>query len=242
MKLIQYNNENAILFISGMFAGSWTWSKCRKEVIGNHLLIEEPLMGISNSVYDLVDTIAEKVSSLPYTVTVVGNSLGGYVALALAERLPQQVDQVLISGSAGFSKVHLDIKDCLSKEKIPVLGQRLADIICYDHSKALQEDKERLIADLTANLRNMLGLFRGCNEVAAAEVLGRIDCPIKACWGEYDVVSPFDDAKPILDKHRVDCTLLKNCGHSPMYECPKEFADWVNKCVTEYRRLSEIAA
>lgn len=242
MNLIQYNNSNDILFISGMFAGSWTWKKCRKGITGNHLLVEEPLMGISNNVYELVDLISERVNTLPSPVTVVGNSLGGYIALALGAKAPKKIDQVLISGSAGFSKVHLEIKDCLSKQKAPILSARLIDIICYDKSAANDKDRARLAADLTANLRNMLGLFRGCNEIDSSDVLKEISCPVKAFWGENDIISPFSDAKPVLDKYGVESTILQKCGHSPMFERPEEFSNWVNKCVIEHRGLSEIAA
>ncbi|MFT6221462.1 MAG: hypothetical protein ACJA0C_000865, partial [Candidatus Endobugula sp.] len=50
MKLVHYKNDTSVLFISGMFAGSWTWDKCHEQIIGNHILVEEPLMGISNKV------------------------------------------------------------------------------------------------------------------------------------------------------------------------------------------------
>lgn len=233
MKLVNYRNEKSVLFISGMFAGSWTWEKCHEKIIGNHILVEEPLMGISNNVGVLVDTIANRLEEFSEPVTVVGNSLGGYVALALAERVPQKVEQVLISGSAGFSKIHLDIKDCLSREGVPRLGDRLAELICYDNSKALPEDKERLIADLTAHLRNMLGLFRGCNQVQASDLLGKIHCPVRALWGEHDVVSPFDDARGVLEQFGVESTLIPRCGHSPMYESPEIFAEWVNQCLLD---------
>jgi 2-hydroxy-6-oxonona-2,4-dienedioate hydrolase len=241
MKLVHYKNDTSVLFISGMFAGSWTWDKCHEQIIGNHILVEEPLMGISNNVEVLVDVIAERLQSLSKPVTVVGNSLGGYVALALAERVPEKVEQVLISGSAGFSKIQLDIKDCLSREGVSRLGNRLAELICYDKSKALPEDKEKLIADLTAHLRNMLGLFRGCNQVDASALLPKIHCPVRALWGEFDIVSPFSDAKPVLEKYGVDCTLVPNSGHSPMYENPDIFAEWVNQCILESRSLKKAA-
>ena len=233
MKIINHSNQGSILFISGMFAGSWTWGKCHKKIIGNHYLIEQPLMGISSSIDTIVEQISSQLLALPSSVTVVGNSLGGYVALALAEKVPSKVDQVLLSGSAGFSKIHLDIKDCLSRQKAPLLAQRLGELICYDQSKALAEDKVRLTNDLIAHLRNMLGLFRGCNEVEAAKLFENVHCPVRALWGANDIISPYEDAEPVLRKFGVDTTIIQKCGHSPMYETPNEFADWVNQCVVE---------
>jgi len=241
MQLVQYNNQQPVLFISGMFAGSWTWSKSHEQIIGSHTLINEPLMGISNNVEDLVDTISKQVRDLPMPVAIVGNSLGGYVALAIAKQVPEKVEQVLISGSAGFSKMHLDIKDCLSREKAPKLGRRLADIICYDKSKAMSEDLDRLVLDLQTHLRNMLGLFKSCNRIEASDILPHVQCPVRALWGREDVISPFSDACPILEKYGVEYELIDKSGHSPMYEHPAEFAEWVNRCLLDIRQLRHAA-
>lgn len=234
MKLINHENQGSILFISGMFAGSWTWEKCHTKIVGNHYLIDQPLMAIDYSIDTIVNKISDHLETLPASpLTVVGNSLGGYVSLALAAKMPDRVDQVLLSGSAGFSKIHLDIKDCLSTQKAPALAQRLADLICYDKTKAQQEDKVRLGNDLAKHLRNMLGLFRGCNQVDAAEMLAKVHCPVKALWGRNDIISPLEDAEPVLKRFSVDTTVIPNCGHSPMYETPDEFAYWVNQCIVD---------
>jgi 2-hydroxy-6-oxonona-2,4-dienedioate hydrolase len=174
-------------------------------------------------------------------VTVVGNSLGGYVALALAERVPEKVEQVLISGSAGFSKIQLDLQGRLSRENMPQIGNRLADLICHDRSKASLKDRDKLISDLGSYLKNMIGLIRECNQVESSYLLKKINCPVKALWGEFDIVSPFADAQSTLEQYGVDCTLVPNCGHSPMYESPDIFAEWVNQCILEGRSLKKAA-
>ena len=79
----------------------------------------------------------------------------------------------------------------------------------------------------------MLGLFRGCNQVQASDLLGKIHCPVRALWGEHDVVSPFDDARGVLEQFGVESTLIPRCGHSPMYESPEIFAEWVNQCLLD---------
>ncbi len=74
MQISTYQNTNNVLFISGMFAGGWTWKNCQKGIVGNQVLIEEPLMGISNDVYYLIDRITDKINTLPHPVTVVGGA------------------------------------------------------------------------------------------------------------------------------------------------------------------------
>ncbi len=241
MKLLHYKNDTTLLFISGMFAGSWTWERCHEKIIGNHILVEEPLMGISNNIEELIDVIALQLQHIPSPVTVVGNSLGGYIALALAAKVPEKVDQVLISGSAGFNETRADIQDCLSRNKIPQLAEKLISLIFYDRNKMPKEDEAKFIAGLDENLRSLLKLLRECNQIDASHLLKKISCPVHALWGEYDVISPFNNAKEILDKYGVSSTVLSNSGHSPMYESPEAFADWVNQCLTNKTLLTQAA-
>lgn len=242
MNFLHYNNQQHVLFISGMFAGSWVWERSYKNILGHHWLIEEPLMGISNKVDVLIEVIAQKLRDLPEPVTIVGNSLGGYLAMAMAEEVPEKVNQVLISGSAGFSKIDADIKDCLSKQLAEKLGNRLADLVCYDKTKATVEDRRRLANDTRSNLRNMLGLLRACKQIDATDLLKNISCPVKALWGEHDIIAPFEDAQNVLERFNVEYTIIKDCGHSPMHETPKEFAEWVNQCLLEQESLIAKAA
>ncbi|MGS2716594.1 YqiA/YcfP family alpha/beta fold hydrolase [Eionea flava] len=101
-------------------------------IIDNHYLIDLPLMGISNDIDQILDVVSDQVMAISGKITVIGKSLGGYIALALAERLLEKVEQVLISGSAVFSKIYLDIKGYLSPHKTLELANRLIDTICYD--------------------------------------------------------------------------------------------------------------
>lgn len=232
MKLMKYDQSNQIFFISGMFAGSWTWERCRQGVLGNHIFMQDPLMGISGDVFKIIDMLSAELRKLDKPVTLVGNSLGGHIALALAKHNPQNVEKVIISGCAGFSTLQLDIKDCLSRQKTLQLSQRLADLICHNKSKANEADRERMAKDLKAHFRNMLGLFKGCNLVSSADTLKDVQCEVKAIWGDQDIVSPYSDAADALNKHGVESIILKDTGHSPMYESPIEFANALNLFLT----------
>jgi hypothetical protein len=87
----------------------------------------------------------------------------------------------------------------------------------------------------------MLGLFRGCNKIEASTLLSKIHCPVRALWGDSDRISPFSDAQATLEKYGVDCTMVPNSGHSPMYDSPDIFEEWVNQCILENRSFNKAA-
>jgi pimeloyl-ACP methyl ester carboxylesterase len=60
---------------------------------------------------------------------------------------------------------------------------------------------------------------------------------VSAIWGAQDVITPFDEIKPIFEKLDIPFKLIEGCGHSPMYERPEEFAEWVNQCLVNYQDL-----
>lgn len=233
MKLIQYDQNNQVFFISGMFAGSWTWDRCRKGVLGKHIFVQDPLMAIGGDVFKIIKILSNELAKLDQPVTLVGNSLGGYIALALAKHRPEKVKKVIISGSAGFSKLHLDIKDCLRRNKVQMLSERLESLICYKEQKNCEKDRLQATQDLSTYFRNMLGLFKCCNMISSAEMLNGIKCDVKAIWGDKDIISPYDDAKNILQANSVETIIIKDSGHSPMYESSVEFANAMNEFLTE---------
>ena len=47
--------------------------------------------------------------------------------------------------------------------------------------------------------------------------------------GENDVFTPFHTASDMLNKYNISYEIIQDCGHSPMFEKPDEFADLFNK-------------
>lgn len=232
MKLIQYSNQHTLLFISGMFAGNWIWDRCHTQINNSHqLIIEEPLCAISNNVETLTDKIGEHLITCSTPVTIVGNSLGSLVGINLARRFPNKVKQVLISGSAGFGDVNLNVR--LSRDKAENIARYLMNIICHDKSRVSEVDILKTAENFSQHLRNIVGLIRASNMANGEKLLQEVACPVRAIWGEKDVITPLEHVKPILERLNIPCDVVKNCGHSPMYERPQEFAQWIDKLLNQ---------
>lgn len=236
MRLVHYKNDTPVLFISGMFAGSWIWDRTYKHITNSHkIMIQEPLCALGNNVDKLTTEIISYLNDLSAPVTIVGNSLGSLVGLNVACHAPSKVEQVLISGSAGFGKVNLDIR--LSRGEAENISRHLMGLIFHDKKMIDEIGTLKTAESFSKNLRNIVGLIRDSNMIDGETLLSRVQCPVSAIWGGQDIITPFDEIEPIFEKLGIPFYLINGCGHSPMYEKPKEFAQWVNKCLVDYDDL-----
>lgn len=233
MKIVEHRNSKVFFFISGMFGGSWIWEETLKKfTTSDQILMQDPLCCIGNKIEIICNSIIEAIHSTASgkKVVLVGNSLGSLVGLEVARRAPHLIESVIISGAAGFGEVNLNFK--LSPHKSEEVANYLVDLICFDEKKATPEAKKRTADSFRENTRNIARLMKESNQSSVKDVLEDVQCPVYAIWGEEDVITPYQEAKSVLDQHNIPTRLIPRCGHSPMYEKPDEFAGLVDACVS----------
>jgi len=229
MIFFERENKKTVLFVSGMFAGKWMWRNIDQRVgAGKTLMIEQALSEYCGSVQILSKQISKKLKDTDGPVSIVGNSLGGYVALDVAKRNPAQIDRVLISGSAGFGEVNLGLK--LKRDSSTFIND-LVDMIFVDSSVIESADRDQIAKVFRENMRNVIGLIKESNRADASNIIADIKCPIYAVWGQNDRITPLENALPALTKCNVNVDSISNCGHSPMYEKSGDFTEWMNDCL-----------
>jgi pimeloyl-ACP methyl ester carboxylesterase len=181
---------------------------------------------------------------------LIGNSLGGAIALQVAGKHPEMVAKMVLTGSAGFGK---KLTIFLRLPSIPFLGELL-----FRSRRAAIEKSLRLIVHdshcITSKLvdaafaisqiprqketvlniiRNHINLFGIKKSVFKKEFakLAKIQAATLLIVGEYDkVIPPTDSIK--AEKHLPNAKLLvmKDCGHMPQLECPEQF----NQAVSDF--------
>ncbi len=230
MKLIRYNNAKTLFFISGMFGGSWIWDDTHEKIPNSqHLLLEEPLCKIGSKIDSISTSIVEEISPLGSPVTLIGNSLGSLIALNVAKIAPSRVERVIISGSAGFGEVNLNFK--LSPHNAYEIAKYLVELICHNQEKASDEVTQKTAESFKDNTRNIARLMRESNMTRANDILEKVRCPVNAIWGENDRITPIDSARSTFEKFNIPVKLISECGHSPMYEKPDDFAQLVSNYI-----------
>lgn len=190
---------------------------------------------ISYRIGTLVDFLDAFCRKLGITrAALVGNSLGGWVAMDFALAHPDKVDRLVLVDSAGYSPARTGGPP-LTRERLQNLNpstiaqekQLMAEVF---YSKAFATDQIAEMA-FTAHLRKNDGytidrffdsIIRGEDVVDGR--LGAIKAPTLIVWGREDALVPLAAGKALAeDIHGAETVILDSCGHVPPAECPAPF-------------------
>lgn len=186
-------------------------------------IYEMPIFQVS--VMGLVDFTTKFVEYKGYDkVHLLGNSLGGHVALLYALAHPERIASVTLTGSSGLFESafgtafpkrgdyeYIKNKTAETFYDPAVASKELVDEvfdIVNDRNKAI-----RVVATAKSAVRHNLG-----------DKLHNIKAPTLLIWGKQDAVTPpFVGEKfhELISDSRL--YFLDACGHAPMMEKPEDF-------------------
>ena len=168
---------------------------------------------------------------------LMGNSLGGHIALFHTKLNPKNVSGLVLTGSSGLYENSMG-------ESYPKRGdyeyiKKKAQDVFYDPEVATPE----IIDDVfdTLNNRNKLIRTIAIAKSAIRHNMGKdlptMTVPTCLIWGKNDSVTPpevaeeFDKLLPNSELHWID-----KCGHAPMMERPIEFNEKLEPWLTKHFR------
>ena len=188
-------------------------------------------------VFDFMDAMGLK------QVHIIGNSMGGCIALECAAMQPERVASLVLSAPAGVGKTTLFNFRLAS---LPHLGELLTQpshfglgmiwkLAFHDTGFVTHElvaEKVALASRPNAQavflktLRGLLG-FGGFPDAPRHAFLSRVDqvkCPALVIWGRQDKFLPVDHVD-ILKTHlpHAQYEIIETCGHVPMTEIAERF-------------------
>ncbi len=194
-------------------------------------------------------------------VAVVGNSLGGAVAMTLAAKHPERVSSLVLANSAGFGKEVTMVLRLLAVKPIGAAlmkpsvksSERTVSSLFYDrslatdariqHSFALSQraDHAKTLLDIATDL----GTFRGVSprwRASLLEAMQAVDVPTLVVWGDHDHVLPSTHLSAALTAlPHAESHLFEKTGHMPQIERPDEFAALVEDFLARAPRASASA-
>jgi 2-hydroxy-6-oxonona-2,4-dienedioate hydrolase len=162
--------------------------------------------------------------------SLVGSSLGGWVAADFALKHPERVERLVLSDSPGFAAVPKSIDSralsalrLASRDDIRFLGPLTF------HDKRFYENvdlafKQRVAAGDSYTVRQILdSMIRG--EDTLDNRLAAIKQPTLVVWGREDKLIPLSFGERFRREIKASrLCVIDNCGHMPQVECPREFA------------------
>ena len=162
---------------------------------------------------------------------VMGCSIGGRVILHLASDHKEKFRALIGLQSAGHLDPYYDI-DWLHRQDVH--GGEICGAIAYG-LMAPTSPKEERFETMWHYMQGGPGIFKGDLffykfDGDIGDKVKQIDnskCPIYLLTGEYDYSATPEETKILADTIGVDMVKMKNVGHFPMSENPKEFLKYL---------------
>ena len=228
------SGENVpVLLLHGFGADLNTWMFTQPALSEGRRAIALDLPGHGGSTKDVgtgdVGLFADAVSAALAALDIsrahlVGHSMGGAVALALAARDPSLVASVTAIASAGLGP---DINAAFIEGFIHAVRRREATevlrMLVHDPSlvsRTMVEDvlRYKRLDGVDAALRTVAQAWfgRGRQSVNLIDALGTIAAPMQLIWGRSDRIVPIAHAETLAS--RVPLHVLEDTGHLPHME------------------------
>jgi pyruvate dehydrogenase E2 component (dihydrolipoamide acetyltransferase) len=223
-----------ILLLHGFAGDATAWHAIERRLARTHPVVrlDLPCHGRSprqrfRSFRDFIRPVLDTVDALKAgPMHVVGHSLGGAVALALAERRPDLVCSLALLSPVGLgTEIDNHVLEGLCRAArpeslTPWLRRLVVDPACISDAYARAAMVAREDPDLRASQRALAAsLFPdGTQSINVTPLLRRVTMPIRLVWGRADELVPWRHA--LAAPGRVALHLLPAVGHLPHLEVP----------------------
>jgi cation diffusion facilitator CzcD-associated flavoprotein CzcO/pimeloyl-ACP methyl ester carboxylesterase len=249
----------AVLLLHGIGQSLDDWNEQHELLAAQHTVYSLDLPGFAYSerlpgratLQRLASVLPAFLDSLGVTeaVPVVGNSLGGAVAMKFAAENPDRVAALVLVDSAGFGS---EVALALRLLTVPLLGEALArprlrtaraavravfhdpafateTRIARSYRLSQRPDHSRTMLDIARDLGTVRGI-RSSWRTALVSKIAAPGRPVLLMWGARDRILPASQlaaARAALPQALV--TVFADAGHMPQIEKVDEFASTVER-------------
>ena len=229
-KYIDVGEGEVLLLLHGLMGALSNWEQVIEEFRPNYRVII-PMLPI----YDLpllttgVKTLSKFVHKFVkfkklQNITLLGNSLGGHVALIYVLAHQQYVKAMVLTGSSGLYENAFG-GSFPRRESYDFVKEKV-EYTFYDPATATKELVDEVFATINDRTRviRILAMAKSAIRHNMSKDVNKIKVPVALIWGRDDKITPpevaveFNQLIPNSELHWID-----KCGHAAMMERPKEF-------------------
>ena len=244
-KFIEEGNGEPLLLLHGLFGALSNFTSLI-EYFRNYNKVIVPLLPLlemdilHTSVGGLAKYVHRFIEARNYNaVNLLGNSLGGHVALVHTLKHPERIKSLILTGSSGLFENGMG--DSYPKRGDYEYIKKKTELTFYDPNTATKElvDEVYSITNNRIKAIKIIALAKSAIRNNLGEELNQIKAPTLLIWGNNDTITPpfvaegFHKLIPNSELHFVD-----KCGHAPMMEVPDEFNAILHKFL---KKLNEPA-
>ncbi len=225
------NNRNKrppVVLLHGMFGGLSNFDPLIKR-LNNHT-IYVPLIPLYNfdreelSIPRLAEWLQKFCIECEIKQPVLlGNSMGGHIALEYGRVFTEEVSGLVLAGSSGLFENDFG-KTNPKRNDREYIRKRAALTFYEDIVTEELIDEIMEVTQSPKKLPKLLKIARSTHQYNMESMLKDIDVPVLLIWGKDDEVTPPRVAELFHEK-LPDSRLkwIDKCGHAPMMERPDEF-------------------
>jgi pimeloyl-ACP methyl ester carboxylesterase len=162
-------------------------------------------------------------------VTLVGSSMGGWIAMELAVRDTARLKSLVLVSPAGVAAPGVQPADIFLMPPEEMVRNLFVDQKLADERLAAPMTPEALdVALKNRHTTARLAWEPRLHDPFLPKWLHRIDVPVKIIWGKQDRILPVGfvaEYRRLLPTAEI--RIVENCGHLPHAEKVEEFVDFV---------------
>lgn len=242
-KYVEQGEGEVLLLLHGLMGALSNWehvvsefSKDYRVIIPMLPIYEMPLLTLGVKTLSKFVQKFVKYKKLE-NITVLGNSLGGHVALVYALSHQERLKSMVLAGSSGLYENAFG-GSFPRRESYEFIKGRV-EYTFYDPKTSTKE----LVDDVYESVNNrhkmvrLLAMAKSAIRHNMAKELHKIKLPVALIWGRNDKITPPEVAME-FNELLPDAELIwiEHCGHAPMMEQPAEF----NRCLKDFLEKTKV--
>jgi len=234
INLASESQGQTLVLLHGMFGGLSNFDPLLNRIQGYPVFVPElPLYSFDCdrlSVPALAEWLNRILDDRDITRPILlGNSLGGHIALEYALTYPRCLEGLVLTGSSGLLENDLgstrprryDREYVKERASLTFYEDLVDDTIVDEILDVLQSPSK---------LGRLLRIARSTHEHNLEHQLSGIKKPVLLVWGREDVITPPEVAETFLEKlPNAELKWIGKCGHAPMMERPEQFATYLTE-------------
>lgn len=241
-KYVEEGEGDVLMLLHGLFGALSNFFDIIEHFKATHKVVIPilPLYDLpleDSTVGGFVDYVERFVAWKKYDkVIVMGNSLGGHIALIYALRNPEKIKGVVLTGSSGLFESAMG--DSYPKRGDYEYIKKKAELTFYNPEFATKELVDELfdIVNDRNKVIRVLTTAKSAIRQNLAEEVAKISAPTLLIWGNNDTITPpfvGEEFHKLLPNSKL--LFIDQCGHAPMMEQPEEFNRYLSEFLQEIK-------
>lgn len=229
-KFIEEGEGEVLMLLHGLFGALSNFSDLIEYFKQSHRVVVPvlPLLELDllhTSVGGLEKFVNKFIDQRGYSnIHLMGNSLGGHVALVHVLKNPSKIKSLILTGSSGLFENGMG--DSYPKRGDKEYIRHKTSLTFYNPALATEELVNEVFEITNNRLKviKIIALAKSAIRNNLGEELNQIKKPTCLIWGNNDTITPpfvgeeFHKLIPNSELH-----FINKCGHAPMMEVPVEF-------------------